>query len=186
MTDPNFELCYIQAGLEELEAYLLSKELFWHVNTPPKVRTFPMLTLANLLLSLANLKAYSTGGQLAPTQNTEYAQLRRKIEALRQKWTVAWEAKTAHEYKSRLRQWLYYLNDLKAKEEDHAPYYTTEVRNRVLLELLKENSPESAQPDLANLDTFLRAKLTTSDFIWDPEVQTAFPPEEYWFLYGSP
>lgn len=186
MTDLNYELSYLSAGLEELEPYLLSDELFWHVSTPPHLHTFPMLTIGNLLLTSANLKGLLATQQLSPTQKTEYARFARRLQEMRRKWAVAWEKKAAHEYQSRLRQWLIYLNELKSKPDDNAPYYSTEVRNRALLELLKDSSPESAQPDIKDLDAVLRAKLTGSDFIWAEEIQPGFPQEEFWFLYGKP
>jgi hypothetical protein len=186
MTDQNFDLSYLSAGLEELEPYLLSKELFWNVTTPPHLHVFPKLTIGNILLALANLDGMSKSGQLSPQDKTEYARLERNIEALHQKWAVAWGNKANHEYESRLRQWLHYLNELNDDPENNAPYYSTEVRNRVLLELLKESSPESAEPDLASLDTVLRAKLTDGKFVWDKEVQPGYPEKDFWFLYGFP
>jgi hypothetical protein len=184
MKDANYELSYIRASLEELEAYLLSKELFWPVVTPPHQRPFQKLTLGNLLLSLNKLNGYSEGRQLSTTQRSVYAQLKRDIEEFRQKWTVAWETKATHEYKSRLRQWTHYLNDLNKNEEPHAPYYTSEVRIRVLLELLSEYASEDFQPGLAPLDVFFRARLHPAEFIWDTDFQSAFPHEQFWFLYG--
>jgi hypothetical protein len=186
MTDQIYDLNYLSAGLEELEPYLLSKELFWNVTTPPHLHAFPKLTIGNLLIALANLNGLSRSGQLSPQEKTEFAQLDRKIEALRKKWAVAWGAKAAHEYESRLRQWLHYLNELNDDPENNAPYYATEVRNRALLELLKESSPESAEPDLADLDAVIRAKLTPGEFVWDRELQPGYPEETFWFLYGSP
>jgi hypothetical protein len=186
MTEPTVEFNYLQAGLEELEAYLLSEDLFWSVTAPPKSRPLPKLTLGSLLLAIAKLKAYSTGSQLSPAQKTEYSQLKRGVEAHRDKWAVAWQTKAAREYTSRLRQWVHYLNELSKKEETHAPYYRSEVRIRVLLELLREYAPAQSQPDLDQLDVVLRPKLTAADFIWDAELQPAFPQKEYWFLYGIP
>lgn len=186
MTDLNYDLHYLSAGLEELEAYLLSKELFWHVTTPPNLRPFPMLTIANLLLANANLKAYNNENQLSPPEKTTYARLERELDAIHHKWAVAWQQKAAHEYESRLRQWLNYLNELKEDLENNAPYYHTEVRNRVLLELLKESAPKAVEPDISDIDAVVRAKLTPGEFIWDAALQSAFPQEQYWFLYGTP
>jgi hypothetical protein len=185
-TDPTYDLSYLSASFEELEAYLFSKELFWHITGSPHLPSSPTLSLVNLLLSTRNLRGCSAAGKLSPAQKTEYAQLERKLEEIHHKWTVAWQTKAAHEYQSRLRQWINYLNELNDAPENNAAFYSTEVRNRVLLELLKESSPESAEPDLAEFDAVIRAKLTPSDFIWDPELQSVFPQEQYWFLYGSP
>jgi 23S rRNA (uracil1939-C5)-methyltransferase len=31
----------------------------------------------------------------------------------------------------------------------------------------------------------VRISLSPGDFIWDPALQSGFPREEYWFLYGK-
>lgn len=185
MKDAYYHLSYLQAGLEELEAYLLSKELFWPVTTPPHLQIFPKLTLGNLLLSLKKLNGYAGGGQLSSSEQSAYSQLKREVEGFQKKWAVAWEGKAAHEYQSRLRQWTHYLNELNKKEESHAPYYNSEVRVRVLLELLREYAPPDTQPDLEQIDLIFRAKLHPTEFVWDTDFQSAFPSERFWFLYGT-
>jgi hypothetical protein len=185
MSDSNYDLGYLRASLDELKAYLLSKELFWPVSTPRGFRSFPMLTIGNLLLSIKKIKASSNTGQLSPEQRTEYAQLARKVDEIHHQWTAAWEAKSIWEFGSRLRQWGNYLNELINKEETHAVYYSSEVRVRVLLELLGEYASTADQEALAQLDEMLRAKLKFSDFIWSTELQPEFLHQDYWFLYGK-
>jgi hypothetical protein len=184
MKDASYELSYIQASLEELDAYLLSKEVFWPVATPSPLRLFPKLTIGNLLLSLNKLEGYSSGRQLATVQRSAFTQLKRDVEGYSRRWAVAWKTKAAHEFQSRLRQWTHYLNDLEQKIEAHAPFFSTEVRNRVLLELLREFSSQDSQTALDQLDAAFRGWFTPADFIWDPLIQSAFPKETFWFLYG--
>lgn len=185
MSEPTIELAYIQSALEELGAYLLSKELFWPVSTYPSKGKVSKLTPGNLLLSLTKLKAYLNERLLSPDQKTAYAQCRREIDAVRHKWSVAWESKVAHEFQSRLRQWTHYLNELDKNLEAHAPFYSSEVRSRVLLELLRISSGENLGPDLADLDTVLQVKLSPADFVWDSSLVSGFPQETYWFLYAA-
>ena len=54
MTNPMYELSYVRASLDQLQAYLLSKELFWPVSPPAGIRSFPKLTLSSLLLAIKN------------------------------------------------------------------------------------------------------------------------------------
>jgi hypothetical protein len=184
MKDANYELSYIQAGLEELEAYLLSKEVFWPVSTPAPLRLFPKLTIGNLLLSQKKLEGYSVGGQLATVQRSTFSHLKREIEGFSEKWAVAWKTKAAQEFQSRLRQWTHYLNDLEKKIDAHAPYYNSEVRSRVLLQLLREYASQDSQTALEQLDAAFRGCFTSADFIWDQQIQSGFPQEKFWFLYG--
>ena len=176
MSKPRHDLSYIRASLDELAAYLLSKELFWTVSTPAKVRSFPKLTIASLLLAMKKLAAIS---------NPEIAQLSQDIEDFHLKWKTAWENKAKREFTSRLRQWSHYLNDLEKNEDTHAPYYPSEVRVRVLIAILSEFAEENELLTLSQLDLNLQSKLKPADFIWDAELQPEFPPEDYWFLYGK-
>ena len=63
-----YDLRYIQAGLDSIEEYLLSDEVFWPLSAhPPEgAPEYPRLTLDGLLLSKARLLAYpsytSSGG----------------------------------------------------------------------------------------------------------------------------
>lgn len=173
------DLSFLRASLDELESYLLSKELFWSVSTPVGVHAFPKLTLGNLLLAIRELKAQSS-----PDSRDESAQIIQNVEKIRNKWTTAWQNKAEREFSSRLRQWRQYLNDLNNNQETHSPYYPNEVRVRVLLELLGEAASTDEQQALSQLDMIFRQRLTPARFIWDPELQSEFPPQEFWFLYG--
>ncbi|MEN8241955.1 MAG: hypothetical protein ABFS17_08545 [Chloroflexota bacterium] len=180
MSKPQDDLSYIRASLEELETYLLSKDLFWPVSTPAGMRTFPKLTLGNLLLAIKKLNAYT-----GPAVQREYSQITGDVEVIHNKWTTAWENKASREFGSRLRQWTHYLNDLQKNEETHAPYYPFEIRVRVLIALLDEFAAADDQQALTQLDVALQAKLTRSVFIWEPELQPEFPQDKFWFLYGK-
>lgn len=182
MKDVNYELSYIQASLEELDAYLLSKEVFWPVATPAPLRLFPKLTIGNLLLSLHKLEGFSGRRHLDTVQRSTFAHIKREIEGYSRRWAVAWKTKAAYEFQSRLRQWTHYLNDLEQKADAHAPYYSSEVRNRVRLELLREYSSQDSQTALEQLDTTFRGWFSPADFIWDPLIQSAYPQEDFWFL----
>jgi hypothetical protein len=184
--DPAFDLEYLQHALEELERYLLSNELFWPVLArPTSGGSFLKLTLGNLLLSRHRLETLHAGRKLSRREETELRNIQDQIEVIRRKWSVAWEEKAGREFRSRFGQWGHVLSDLKKDFEKQAPYYHTEVRLRVLLELLSEYAPEQDGYDLAPLDAFLRGLLTPARFIWPLELERGFPREEYWFLYGD-
>jgi hypothetical protein len=36
------------------------------------------------------------------------------------------------------------------------------------------------------MDEVLRIFFQRGAFIWEPELMSAFPPDPYWFLWGSP
>jgi len=182
-----YELDYASAGLDVLKDYLLSKELFWPMNLDPSLGrpTSPKLTPGNLLLSFAYLNAYRLGAKLDTRQGNEILKLEREFEALRSKWAVAWEKKVAHEFNSRFRQWGHYLNEVADNASAHAPYYKTEVRLRVILELLRDALVQKPEADLSVLDNGLRSYFTPGDFIWDEDLSLGFPRDKHWYLYGQ-
>jgi len=187
MTAAIDDLYFLQYGLEELENYLLAKDLFWPVMIRPikKSRAYPKLTLGNLLLALQRLEALSLGKTLTPEEQTRHIQIKREIETIQSRWLVAWEGKAAHEYQSRHRQWTELLREIYQDRQRQAPYYSSDIRPRVLLELLKNHAPADELPEIQYLDTTLRAIFDPGDFIWDQELRPGFPQDPFWFLYGG-
>jgi hypothetical protein len=170
---------YIQEGLDELEDYLLSDELFWSLNIWGD-SPFPRMTVGNMLLFMTYLRSSIT----IPAQEAQYARLETELFAITKRWQAAWERKAAREFTSRLRQWATYLEELRKEPNTHIDYFKTEVRLRVLLELLGETLPDPPESP-AVLDEHLRPIFDDGEFLWDQAVQGGFPPEDYWFLYGK-
>ena len=169
------DMAYLEAGIPEVEAYLLSEALYW----PVRARGYrlPRMTLAGLLLALERIRA---GDQ-------PVASLAAQLEAARSKWRVAWENKAAREYRARFGLWKGYLEEYRENPEQHADAYPYQVRYRVMLHLLEVELPVEPKEmeALKGLDAFLRVSLAPSDFLWDPRLEAAFPYEVYWYLYGK-
>ena len=176
-----YNLNYTSAGLADLKDYLLSKELFWPLTLIPSLGkpSKPKLTPGNLLLSFAYLNAYRQGMKLDAKQESELLKFERKFEAQRRKWAVAWEAKVTHEFNSRFRQWGLFFSEVADAPNVHAPYYATEVRLRVLLELLQDELTQKPDADLSIIDGGLRQYFSPGDFIWDEDVAIGFPRDKY-------
>ncbi len=181
-----YDLGYIEAGLEELESYLLGNDLFWPLNAPSPIGEppFGQLTLGGLLLAVARLGPRAE----SPQQRAQTESLIARLGALRTKWRVAWEEKSAWEFRSRLRQWGQYIHETQGDLPEHGVYYAQEVRLRVLMELLLKatGQPEPAGLQmLAMLDTILRGWLIVGDFLWGEDLRAGFPRETYWYLWGN-
>ncbi len=162
---------FLTESLPQMQAYLLSNELYW-----PLRNSLPRLTLGSVLLSLARLEVTRPG---------EAQKFRADLEPVRVKWRVAWEKKAARELANRLRLWSQYLSDY-AYAPESAGSYVTEVRSRVILQLLLSEAPEMPEKaTLAELDLSLKAQLRPADFVWEAGLQVAFPQLDFWFLYGK-
>lgn len=183
----NYDLRYLEAGVEELKDYLLYKDLFWPLSavSPAGEPGYPKLTLGNLLIAQARLRGYAAKRQLDTQQQADYERVEGEIEAVKRKWQAAWEEKAAHEFTSRLRQWGHYLDELHKKKDNHAPYYSNEVRLRAILQLLSADLGKETPPELTSLDAVLQALLAPGEFVWEEAVQAGFPQEAFWFLYGD-
>lgn len=187
MPSIEYDLNYIQAGLVDLEGYLLSKELYWPVGaTAPAGETaYPRMTLGNLLMARARL----SGRQLSAEQRSELERQDKRLQEIRRQWQVAWGQKAAKEFSARLRLWRDFLEEYRKQPQANLDRYAYEVNRRVSLQLLSseaENVPEEELELLSGLDGLLRAVFVPGQFVWDAELKASFPENPYWYLYGMP
>lgn len=180
-----FDLKYFEAGLDELEAYLLSDGLYWQTgaSAPPGEPEFPSLTLGGLLLARQRLAAH----HLDEAQQQLLNKLVDRLEISQTKWRVAWGRKAQRSFQARLTQWNNYLADYSAQPEAYAAQYPQEVRVRLMMELLQplaEQIDPSALDLLHGLDALLRVQLQPGPFVWEATLADGFPSESYWYLYG--
>ena len=155
--DQDFQ--YLDAGLSELQDYLLSKELYW-----PLSSSLPRLTLGGLLLARQRL------GSRADSQAAQ-------IEAIRSKWRTVWDSKTSREVRARSDLWMNYLQDYRESPESHVSEYAQQVRNRAMLTLLGVESDP--------FDEAVRGMFVAGDFVWESECREFFPRDKFWFLFGK-
>lgn len=168
---------FFEAGIGELEAYLLSDELFHPLEGHQR------LTLGGLLLAQSRLRPQVDN----PAGHDWLYRLEMEMDRTRSRWRTAWEAKAGREFRARLDLWRNYLLELRQSPEDLAPSYPQEVRWRVMIELLAHELRLSG-PDLEqveSLDCILRTGFRSGAFAWDEALAPSFPLETFWFLYGN-
>ncbi len=179
---PAYDAQYIQGGLAVLESYLLSKDLYRPLQeTPPGSGDppYPSLTPGGLLLAYQRL-----AGRQPPAQTAVLA----AFDQQRSHWRSAWELKVGKDLHARLNQWGSYLEELREHIAEHAERYAYEVRLRVMLELLAAELPQAPAEALSLLqaqDAVLRAFLAPGEFVWQADLQPAFPRQRFPYLYGS-
>jgi hypothetical protein len=187
MPSVSYDFSYLTTGIEEIESFLLSKNLFWPIRSVPPYGepAYPRLTIGGLLLSSNRLRARD----LDLSQKMILNSLEMKIDNYRTSWRSTWEMKAQREFQSRYRQWHHYVNELLLNPEANIPYYGSEVRVRVLIELLL---PEIGSPEnhyfnqLTRLDSLLKLIFAMGTFIWDEEISSGFDEDQYWYLWGFP
>jgi len=182
-----YDLGYLQAGLDLLETYLISKSLFFAIGaqSPSGEPAYPRLTLGNLIISQAILEEKT----LSPYQSKRKKLLRVSIKDVRSRWSVAWERKARREFSSRLRQWQHFINELRQEPDKFIDYFGNEVRLRVLLDLLGsdiEPVGEQSELQLKEMDKFLQKVWIQDNFLWEKVLAGKFNRTRYWYLWGKP
>jgi hypothetical protein len=179
MPTPEQNFSFIQAGLEELEEYLLSDVLFWSL---PGAARRQRLTPGSLLLAMRSLD----GGNAPGVRSADVERLTAGLQVLLDRQRSAWQSKCRREVHARLELWKNYLDDYRLSPEDHADLYPEQVRWRVLLQLLADQVELRPDEDviLAELDNIVKLSWLPGEFLWEPGMAGAFPEPEYWFLYG--
>jgi len=186
MKSLEYDLKYLISGLESLEEYLISGEVFWpmNINPPTGEPEYPRMTLDGMLLAGARLVRRSA----SIDKQIQVEQALSELDMIRIKWRVAWEAKAEKCFRTRERMWRNFIQEYQDNPQENADRYPYEVRLRVMLELLKnEISHQFIMKEslLGEMDGYLRNVLVREGFIWEAQVQAGFPESEYWFLYGK-
>jgi hypothetical protein len=180
------QLDLLSSQLDELKAYLLSPELFWPLGGP--IRETPRLTLGNLLFNLRTLKSGSS--MLESAQQIRLTRLESIWEAAQTRWESAIAKKALQEMGARLNLWRGYLDDL-SEGLGGRLNYATEVRNRVLFELLiplaaRDEAYDEMLAAMHSLDQRFVGLSTPADFVWNEAYRDAFPKPLFDQLYRRP
>ncbi len=186
---PDIDLAFVEASGPDLEAYLLSREVYWPLSPPKGGVDLPRLTPGGLLLALQRLSAVER--ELASDEAARLARARSRIEKERRQWAVGMGSKMATEAHARLNQWRAYLQDLTGSPARNAAIYPSEVRQRAMLQLLMmareaTDIPKTTRREIEVLDASLRHHFAAGPFVWAYQLAPAFPKGEFWFLYGRP
>jgi hypothetical protein len=185
----------LEAGASELQDYLLSDELFWPVQAIPHAADTQELRLTNgnLLLSIARLGVV----ELSPQDRQRYETFAVTCEKTRTQWRVKWQKKSQREFQSRFRTWRNFLTELissmvgGSSNQDETSIlqqqYVSQVRLRVILQLLVEDTPqlEGEEDLLTDLDKRMQTLMVRGQFLWDEVYRQRFPEQTYWFLYSG-
>lgn len=181
------DLVIIEAMASEMDEYLTSDVLFW----PMERGDLPRLTLGGYLMRrhrLAALSALLDEGE----RNRLQAATTLYREALAGK-IVRFENRAHEELAVRMRQWERFLNSNSGSEGSLAAYYATSVETRAMIASLVDELqsgpfqlPERTLEQLALFDRQLHAHWRTGEFVWPDDWRPAYPPDDYWWLYGRP
>ena len=165
----------VLAGADELDSYLDSSQLLWRLSDQAG-----SLTPGSLLLALKCLNT-ETSIETDPPLKTAIE----TITELIQKRQAVWQKRIAAEFPYRLRLWKASLEEYFEDELlDHS--IASQIKNRVLLELLKDEARMialSLQNEIEQLDRRLKPFFNEGSFLWDTVLTAEFDASKFWYLY---
>jgi hypothetical protein len=177
----------LSAMADEMETYLDSDVLFWHMAQGG----MPTLTLGGYLMRQHRLLALYDS--LTEEQRAEVDGAVARFNMALEDRTVRFEQKAHRELDARLRQWQEYLKDVERGQASVKSNYATAVESRAMIGALSDflQLPPYQLDDrvlerTALLDGRLRLRWESGEFVWPDGMQKAYPRSEYWWLYGAP
>ena len=182
--DGSTELIIVQHMLRDLEEYLKSDVLYWHVAEPnPLGSHMPQLTIGALLEALT--RAAAAQEELTRGQCDELAAARAKHDHIRTAHPALYVGKAIHELHGRLDAWEANLEDEGRKTK---AFYAQDARVRARIFLLEKalgtDTPVELQMRREHLDLELYEVFVPGEFVWDARLRPAFPKDPCWWLYG--
>lgn len=182
---PERQLAWFAQALDQLEAFLLSDDVFRPL-AGLTVHPRPDLSLGAVFLAADFLGA----APLSRESEIRAERLLLKWEADAARHAAAVEGKALAEARQRANLWLAYVDEIRESPRE-ASRYRNEVRHRVALERLLERleggeSATQVRLRVQGADDRARAAFAAGPFVWEPFLESAYPRDRYWFLYGSP
>lgn len=182
--DGHTELLIAQHMLRDLEDYLKSDVLYWHVAEPnPLGSHMPQLTIGALLEAIT--RAVAAQNELTPGQRQELEAARAQLDRIRAAHAARFVSKAIHELHGRLGAWKTNLDDEGRKSKS---FYAQDARVRAKVYLLENalgaDAPAEILKQREQIDLELFEVFVPGEFVWDARLQAAFPKKPCWWLYG--
>lgn len=181
------DLMIMEEMAANMAAYLDSDVVDW---TIPRAN-MPRLTIGGYLMRqkrLSTLKQNLSSEDQARME-AAVAQFNRALEER----VVRFEKRAHQELHIRITEWIGILRDLNRRAAAEANYYAGIVDTRIVIQELLDKlltPPYELQVDVRDevktIDRLLKNRFSDGEFVWDPVWEAAYPPAEYWWLYGRP
>ena len=179
------DLKIIERFNEDIPAYIRRDTLFY-----PTGPNFPDLTFGGFLMRQHRLLL------LRDLLNTEEQNRLDKaiaeFQAALDGSIVAFEKRCHKELITRHRLWREHVRDLVDDKAAFA-FYSGAVEPRLMIAAIVQQlslPPFQLDSDIPerveSLDMTLRARWIPGDFVLQPELEPAYPQNEFWYLYGAP
>lgn len=152
--------------------------------------SMPTLTVGALLMRLRRLGVLRM--DLSAEQRERLHELNRQHEGIRDEYRAHYEKKMLWEANSRLDSIRQYFSDAATPDGAANNYPPEQLRRTIVQDLLaamEDLGIQSAELDskVNQIDSRLNGIATErTGFLWDSQLEPAYPQKEYWWLYRKP
>lgn len=181
------DLTILEAMIENMADYLSVDSLFYPLPNP----SYPRLTMGGYWMREERLSALSF--LLDAAQQSRLQEIQAKFSEISVNNPHQIRQKAGEELQARLRQWRGYLKGFEQDKDESEAYYSNDVQVRLVLDILlskfggtsDELAPTVAE-EVATLDVRLNNIWQAGSFVWPSDWRSAYPEDDYWWLYGLP
>jgi hypothetical protein len=147
----------------------------------------PKLTIGGLLMRLHRLSLLDM--LLSDEQREALEKAHQQVGNVKREWLTAYTNKIMHELTLHINQWNQLLNECGQDQDECREMYSSVVEKRVMAQVLTDEArklnvltPE-IEKQLHGIDSQVQGYFTAGSFIWDQRLQSAYPQDQYGFLY---
>lgn len=181
--DLDKDLSALSAMASTLTPYLYENEMYGVLPG-----SLPRLTLGGLLLRVYRLPRLTS--ILTERQQAAVREAQASFDAARAQWAVHYEQKLRHELHARLDAFGYFLDDCFEDRRGNAASYPSQAEKRTMIEHLRREAEdrhlmtEVEYGRLQTVDQRLSHLFKEGAFVMDERLESIYPCEEFWWLYG--
>ncbi len=181
-----------EAMVKGLENYLKGDELYASVSGSAfAFGDMPALTVGALLMRVRRL--HILHDRLTRSQRERLDSITTQYEGIRDAWRVHYDQKVLWEANSRLNAMHAYFADAAQTMDMAASAYRPEQLRRTIVQDILADM-DTLHIRSADLDTKVREidnrlsyiAVESTRFLWDPQLEPAYPQDAYWWLYRKP
>lgn len=187
--DPSVDLAVIREMAHEFQNYILGDEVY-RTLTIRIGRGDEQIQSSggDLLARLHKLEAQRN--KLTAEQQQEFAEVRRQLDDSMRDFRTRFNSLLIRETKARLNSLKWFLDECQEDRRQCRIQYPFEIRNRQRIaetwKILSQNPPQGLRGQIDAIDRRIRSLTAPADFVWDEQVRSIYPHEEYWYLYVLP
>jgi len=181
------EWAIVRSSIPEWEAFVFSTELFWPLNFDREHDYSggmkPRLSAGRLLIALFLLEYYlKQSSEIRNSVEIEFLE----IQKLKSDWKSNWQKKVSAEIPFRLRQWEDIIGKVRRSSISKAEF-KSQLQIRFMIDCLLIESTKQIQQQfdtqVLNIDQLLKLITSEGEFVWEPEIISAFDPNKNWYLF---